>query len=136
MEDDTPSGISNVVKGPWSRVKVVNPLETDRLTEDMVFIDEVAESIMIPTIHNLAENGVDIKDGDFISEIGFLNEVIKAIMYRALDYQHPIHKLIDSIMKVETENPLQTYAKFDYDMLGKLIKTTYNEKDDSGDEPA
>jgi len=102
----------------------------------MVFIDDVSESIMIPVIHNLAENGVDIKDGEFISEIGFLNEVIKAIMYRALNYQHPIHQLIDSMMKVETENPLQTYAKFDYEMLGKVIQTTYNEKDDSGDEPA
>ena len=102
----------------------------------MIFIDDVAESIMIPTIHNLAENGVDIKDGDFISEIGFLNEIIKSIMYRALNYQHPMHQLIDSVMKVETENPLQTYAKFDYEMLGKLIQTTYDEKDDSGDEPA
>jgi len=37
---------------------------------------------------------------------------------------------------VETENPLQTYAKFDYEMLGKVIQTTHNEKDDSGDEPA
>ena len=136
MEDDTPSGISNVVKGPWSRAKVVDPYETDRLTDDMIFIDDVAESIMIPTIHNLAENGVDIKDGDFISEIGFLNEIIKSIMYRALNYQHPMHQLVDSVMKVETENPLQTYAKFDYEMLSKLIQTTHDEKDDSGDEPA
>jgi hypothetical protein len=135
VEDDTSSGVSNV-KGPWSRAKIIDPNETDRVTEDMVFIDDVSESIMIPAIHNLAENGVDIKDGDFIAEIGFLNEVIKSIMYRSLNYQHPIHQLIDSMMKVETENPLQTYAKFDYEMLGKVIQTTYNEKDDSGDEPA
>ena len=95
MEDDTPSGVSNVVKGPWSRAKVIDPNETDRVTDDMVFIDDVSESIMIPAIHNLAENGVDIKDGDFIAEIGFLNEVIKSIMYRSLNYQHPIHQLID-----------------------------------------
>ena len=136
MEDDTSSGVSNVVKGPWSRAKVIDPNETDRVTEDMVFIDDVSESIMIPAIHNLAENGVDIKDGDFIAEIGFLNEVIKSIMYRSLNYQHPIHQLIDSMMRVETENPLQTYAKFDYEMLSKVIQTTHNEKDDSGDEPA
>ena len=43
MEDDTPSGISNVVKGPWKRVKVISQSETDRVSEDMVFIDEVAE---------------------------------------------------------------------------------------------
>ena len=61
MEDDTPSGISNVVKGPWKRAKVIPQSETDRVTEDMALIDEIAESIMIPTIHNLSENGVDIK---------------------------------------------------------------------------
>ena len=79
MEDDT-SIANNVVRGPWSRVKVVSPQETDQLTDDMMFIDEVAESIMIPTIHNLAENGVEIKNEEFISEIGFLNEIIKSII--------------------------------------------------------
>ena len=136
MEDDTSSGVSNVVKGPWSRAKIIDPNETDRVTEDMVFIDDVSESIMIPAIHNLAENGVDIKDGEFISEIGFLNEIIKSIMYRALSYQHPMHQLMNFVMRVETENPLNTYAKFDYEMLSKLIQTTHDEKDDSGDEPA
>jgi len=135
VEDDTPSGISNVVKGPWSRVKVVNPLETDRLTEDMVFIDEVAESIMIPTIHNLAENGVDIKDKEFLSEIGFLNEIIKCIMFRTFDYAHPLSELISSVMKSETENSVQTYAKFDHDLLTKVVIKII-EEEHLGDEPA
>jgi len=132
VEDDTSiSNNSNVVKGPWTRARVVTPQETDRLTEDMIFIDEVAESIMIPTIHNLAENGVDIKYEEFISEIGFLNEIIKSILYRTMGYQHPISDLITSVMKVETENPLTTYAKFDHDLVKKLI-----EKTSEDDEPA
>ena len=78
MEDDTSiSDNSNVIRGPWTRARIVTPQETDRMTEDMNFIDEVAESIMIPTIHNLAENGVDIKEEEFLSEIGFLNELVK-----------------------------------------------------------
>ena len=130
MEDDTPSGISNVVKGPWTRVKVINPHETDRLTEDMVFIDDVAESIMIPTIHNLAENGADITDKDFLSEIGFLNEIIKCIMYRTFDYAHPMSELIGSLMKEETENSKQiSYAKFDHDLLSKVVIKIIEEDD-------
>ena len=132
MEDDTPiKNNSNVVKGPWTRARVVSPQETDRLTEDMAFIDEVAESIMIPTIHNLAENGVDIKDEEFISEIGFLNEIIKSIMYRTMGYGHPMSDLVTSVMKVETENPLTTYAKFDHELVKKIIETVPEE-----DEPA
>ena len=130
MEDDTSiSNNSNVVRGPWTRASVVTPQETDRLTEDMAFIDEVAESIMIPTIHNLAENGVDIKDEEFISEIGFLNEIIKSIMYRTMGYGHPMSELVTSVMKVETENPLTTYAKFDHELVKKIVDNMFEEDD-------
>ena len=128
MEDDTPSGISNVVKGPWKRAKVIPQSETDRVTEDMAFIDEIAEAIMIPTIHSLAENGVDIKDEEFLSEIGFLNELIKSIMYRVMGYQHPMSDLVSSVMKLETENPLQTYSKFDHDLVTKVIDKMFEEE--------
>ena len=134
MEDDKSiSNNSNVVKGPWTRARVVTPQETDQLTEDMSFIDEVAESIMIPTIHNLAENGVEIKDenANFISEVGFLNEIVKSIMFRTMGYQHPMTDLVASIMRVETENPLTTYAKFDHELVKKIIETVPEE-----DEPA
>ena len=129
MEDDTPSGISNVVKGPWKRAKVIPQSETDRVTEDMALIDEIAESIMIPTIHNLSENGVDIKDEEFLSEIGFLNEVIKSIMHRSLGYTHSLSDLISTVMKLETENPLQTYAKFDYDLVTKVVDRMFEEEE-------
>ena len=129
MEDDTPSGISNVVKGPWKRAKVIPQSETDRVTEDMALIDEIAESIMIPTIHNLSENGVDIKDEELLSEIGFLNEVIKSIMHRSLGYTHSMSDLISTVMKLETENPLQTYAKFDYDLVTKVVDRMFEEEE-------
>ena len=129
MEDDTPSGISNVVKGPWKRAKVIPQSETDRVTEDMALIDEIAESIMIPTIHNLSENGVDIKDEEILSEIGFLNEVIKSIMHRSLGYTQSMSDLISTVMKLETENPLQTYAKFDYDLVTKVVDRMFEEEE-------
>ena len=129
MEDDT-SSVNNVVRGPWSRVKVVSPQETDQLTDDMMFIDEVAESIMIPTIHNLAENGVEIKNEEFISEIGFLNEIIKSIMCRSMGYDHIMTDLISSIMKVKTVGTETSFAaKFDYDVLDKLVKKILEEDD-------
>ena len=129
MDDETPIKSSNVIKGPWKRAKIISKTETDRVTEDMVFIDEIAEAIMIPTIHNLAENGVDIKDEEFLSEIGFLNELIKSIMYRVMGYQHPMSDLVTSVMKLETENPLQTYSKFDHDLVTKVIDRMFEEEE-------
>ena len=129
MDDETPIKSSNVIKGPWKRAKIISKTETDRVTEDMVFIDEIAEAIMIPTIHNLAENGVDIKDEEFLSEIGFLNELVKSIMYRVMGYQHPMSDLVSSVMKLETENPLQTYSKFDHDLVTKVIDRMFEEEE-------
>ena len=129
MDDETPIKSSNVIKGPWKRAKIISKTETDRVTEDMVFIDEIAEAIMIPTIHNLAENGGDIKDEEFLSEIGFLNELIKSIMYRVMGYQHPMSDLVSSVMKLETENPLQTYSKFDHDLVTKVIDRMFEEEE-------
>ena len=129
MDDETPIKPSNVIKGPRKRAKIISKTETDRVTEDMVFIDEIAEAIMIPTIHNLAENGVDIKDEEFLSEIGFLNELIKSIMYRVMGYQHPMSDLVSSVMKLETENPLQTYSKFDHDLVTKVIDRMFEEEE-------
>ena len=129
MEDDTPIDTSNVVKGPWKRVKIISQSETNRVTDDMALIDEIAESIIVPVIHNLAENGVDIKDEEFLSEIGFLNEVIKSIMHRSLGYTHPMSDLISTVMKLETENPLQTYAKFDYDLVTKVVDRMFEEEE-------
>ena len=129
MEDDT-SSTNNVIKGPWRRVKVVSQEETDQITDDMMFIDEVAESIMIPTIHNLAENGVEIKDEEFISEIGFLNEVIKSIMCRSMGYNHSMSTLISSVMKVQSVGSSTSFsAKFDHDVLDKLVKKILEEDD-------
>ena len=129
MEDDT-SSTNNVIKGPWRRVKVVSQEETDQITDDMMFIDEVAESIMIPTIHNLAENGVEIKDEEFISEIGFLNEVIKSIMCRSMGYDHSMSTLISSMMKVQSVGSSTSFAaKFDHDVLDKLVKKILEEDD-------
>ena len=129
MDDEKPIKPSNVIRGPWKRAKIISKTETDRVTEDMVFIDEIAEAIMIPTIHNLAENGVDIKDEEFLSEIGFLNELIKSIMYRVMGYQHPMSDLVSSVMKLETENPLQTYSKFDHDLVTRVIDRMFEEEE-------
>ena len=71
MEDDSTKGI--VVKGPWKRVKTIKKSQTEKIAHDMAFVEDVAESVMIPMIHGLSENGLDIKSDKFVAEIGFIN---------------------------------------------------------------
>ena len=93
MADDSTKGVNNVIKGPWSKAKIITKSQTDKIANDMMFADDVAESVMIPLIHGLGENGVDIKTDAFVAEIGFINEVIRSVIFRTMKYPHPLHTL-------------------------------------------
>ena len=114
MEDDSSEGVvDNVVKGPWKsrRVKKVS-VETKKLTEEMMFIEYVAEAVMIPLIHSLSENGVDIQKDELVAEVGFLNEVVKSMLFRHLGYGHPMTTLIGHTMNIKQEETLQYFKNF------------------------
>lgn len=132
MEDDSSEGVvDNVVKGPWKsrRVKKVS-VETKKLTEDMMFIEDVAEAVMIPLIHSLSENGVDIQKDELVAEVGFLNEVVKSMLFRHLGYGHPMTTLIGHTMNIKQEETRDTYAKFDMKVLDKILEDIFEEEDD------
>ena len=129
MADDSTKGVDNVIKGPWSKAKIITKSQTDKIANDMMFADDVAESVMIPLINGLGENGVDIKTDAFVAEIGFINEVIRSVIFRTMKYPHPLHTLISSIMSTKTESVEDVYSKFDADILEKLIKTLEDKKE-------
>jgi len=128
MEDDNSKGV--VLKGPWKRAKSVKKSQTEKISNDMAFAEDVAESVMIPMIHGLGENGVDIKTDKFVAEIGFINEVIKAIVYRTMNYPHPMTELINSLMSTKTESVEDVYARFDHDALEKMVEVLNKDKKD------
>ena len=63
-----------------------------------------------------------------LKEMTFI-EIIKSIMHRSLGYTHSMSDLISTVMKLETENPLQTYAKFDYDLVTKVVDRMFEEEE-------
>jgi len=131
MADDSSKG--NVIKGPWKKVKTVTKAQTEKVHHDMTYIDEVAESVMIPMIHGLAENGVDIKSDKFIIEVGFINESIRALLFRHLGYKHTMSDLIKSIMTLQTEKTEDVYAAFNHEVVDKMNEV-YNKEKDKKDE--
>tara|TARA_Y100000741_G_C18056458_1_gene478644 strand:- start:35 stop:448 length:414 start_codon:yes stop_codon:yes gene_type:complete len=135
MEDDSSEGVvDNVVKGPWKSPKLKKvSIETKKLAEDMMFIEDVAESVMIPLIHSLSENGVDIQKDELVAEVGFMNEVVKSMLFRHLGYGHPMTTLIGYTMNVMQEETRDTYAKFDMDTLDKILEDVLKEEEDEPD---
>ena len=103
MGDDNSKGVNNVIKGPWRTTKTITKAKTEKMAIDMLFVEDMAESVMIPMIHSFSENGRDIKKDEFVQEVGFMNEVVKSLVFRHLGYKHPMQGLIENIMKVKTE---------------------------------
>ena len=131
MADDSTKGI--VIKGPWKKVKRVDKAQTEKIHQDMVYVDDVAESVMIPMIHGLAENGVDIKSDRFITEVGFINESIRALLFRHLGYKHPMSDFIKHIMVMEKAKTEDLYASFNGELVDKMNKIL-EEEDKKNDE--
>ena len=130
MADDNDKGI--ILQGPWKRAKTVKKSQTEKISNDMAFVEDVAESVMIPMIHGLGENGVDMKSDEFVKEVGFINEVIRTILFRTLNYPHPMSTLVDSMMSTEKAEISDIYSKFDHDKLEEIVDVLNkdNEEDD------
>ena len=128
MADDNDKGI--ILQGPWKRVKTVKKSQTEKISNDMAFAEDVAESVMIPMIHGLSENGVDIKADAFVREVGFINEIVKSVMYRTMNYPHPMTALVDNLMLTKTESIEDVYARFDHEKLEKMVSVLGEEKKD------
>ena len=127
MADDSSKG--NVIKGPWKKVKRISKSQTEKMHQDMVYVDDVAESVMIPMIHGLSENGVNIKSDNFITEVGFINESIRALLFRHLGYKHPMSDFIKHIMTLQKEKTENLYASFNGDLVDKMNEVLQKEKD-------
>jgi len=136
MADDSSKGVNNVIKGPWRTTKTITKAKTEKVAADMLFVEDMAEAVMIPMIHSFAENGLDIKTDELVQEVGFMNEVIKSMMYRHLGYHHPMQNFIKSIMTVKTETAEDVYAAFDGELVEQVTKAAdaiiKKEDDDAG----
>ena len=122
MEDDSTKGLSNVIKGPWRTTKTITKAKTEKIAIDMLFVEDMAESVMIPMIQSFAENGLDIKKDAFVQEVGFMNEVVKSSVFRHLGYKHPMQDMIKTIMTIKTETAEDVYAAFDGELVEQITK--------------
>ena len=68
MESDSKS--DNIILGPWNgSAKKLPPKslsKKDKIQQDMFYIDNLSESIMVNLIHSMAEKEIDISEGSLI----------------------------------------------------------------------
>ena len=130
MEND--SNKSNVVVGPWpdssplvvtdSNLKKSKKTREQIIEEEMVMVDSLSENIMIQLIQSLKENSVDITSTEFVRDIAFLNESLKSLLFRELDYEHPLSDLSKHIIvPVRSKDKKNIYTKFRGDTVVEIL---------------
>ncbi len=129
---DNDSRPDNIIKGPWkkNRRKVIIP-ETEnakRVTEDMAFVEDFSEALLIQMIHTMSENSINIKNEKFIRDIGFIDECVKSVLFRELGYPHPITNLIERIMTSDKQSTERIYTQFDVEKLVKMLQNSEEKK--------
>ena len=124
----------NVIKFPkkfrGKKVPKIVDLDANKLQEDLDFCDNLAEGLMITLIHNIGENGFNIKSDRFIGDISFLNEAVRGTLYRQMKMAHPIQDFLDLIVKTETNGDNQIITKVKLDTLVEMMPELDNGKED------
>ena len=126
----------NVIEFPTKykgkNVPIIDDLDAVKMREDLDFADNLAEGLMINLIHNVGENGFDIKKDRFIGDISFLNEVVRGALYRQMGFSHPMQSFMDLIVKIDTNEHKTIVTRISLNKIEDLIPQS---KDDgNGDD--
>ena len=115
-------GWSNVIIGPWESKATQKGKTRDQvIQEEMDAIDDLSQTAMVSLIQILKENEVSITSKDFYRHIGFMNETLKASLYRELGYEHPLSNLVSYlILPMKGKDDGDIYKKFRADLIAEL----------------
>ena len=133
-----PKEDANVIKGPWKqkskREVVVPDVDVVAIQENMMFADDLTESLLVQMIHTMSENGVDISSKSFIKDISFVVESVKGAIYRDMELFHPMNGIMETLTEVTTDDNNTPHGKLNLELIEKL--SIKKDEDEEGPEPA
>ena len=138
-ENEKPAS-NNILQGPWRTKKVKIPENTIFDTQqEMAFIEELAESVIVQMVYTLGDNGVNVGTKDFFQNIAFLVESLKCTLYEEKGWFHPLTPIIKNISEVSVEDSdsdEETITlRFNIDKLTALAKKMNLDNDETDDDP-
>ena len=132
-----PKENANVISGPWKvkskREVVVPDIDVIALQENIMFADDLTESLLVQMIHTMGENGVDVSSTDFIKDISFVIEAVKGVIYRDMGLSHPMSDMMSQFTDVTVDEGNNPHGLVDLESIQK-VKITKND-DSSEQEP-
>ena len=138
-ENEKPAS-NNILQGPWRTKKVKIPENTIFDTQqEMAFIEELSESVIVQMIYTLGDNGVDISTKEFFQNIAFIVESLKCTLYEEKGWFHPLTPIIKNISEVSVEDSdsdEETITlRFNIDKLTALAKKMNLDNDETDNDP-
>ena len=130
--------VGNVVKGRWkikSKKEVVIPeLDVLEMQENLVFCDNLTEALMVQMIHTIRENAFEVDADDFLRDMGFIIESVRACLYREVGYGHPMAKVMSAFTKTKLPNEKEDeddhYRGLNDAVMNKIIEGLDDEEKD------
>ena len=119
---------NNIIQGPWKKTKKVKISENSVFDtqEEIAFIEELSENVIVQMIYTLGDNGVNIGTRDFFQNIAFLVESLKCTLYEEKGWFHPLTPIIKNISDVtveESDSDEETITlRLNIDKLNALAK--------------
>ena len=131
---------NNILQGPWRTKKVKIPENTIFDTQqEMAFIEELAESVIVQMVYTLGDNGVNVGTKDFFQNIAFIVESLKCTLYEEKGWFHPLTPIIKNISEVSVEDSdsdEETITlRLNIDKLNALVKKLNLANDETDDDP-
>ena len=113
------------------KLKVTNKVKiTDtaiKLHTDLKLAEHLTEGLIVNMIHNMGENDVDVDNPEFIKDIGFLIEVVKAIIYRDMGIKHPMQQMVELFVNSDYDDTQGLYTEFDMGTMEEVVKDLLGE---------
>ena len=111
---------ADVIEGPWKKIdKTEKELETARV---LVECDQITSDCVVGVLQILVENGIapDDPDDENIVYIMFLTDLIKAIVYKSADIEHPFQDIAFMLCGTAEEDGKKDYY-VDYNLVSDVI---------------
>lgn len=102
-----------------------------QLNEDVAFADNLTEGLIVQIVHILNENGIQVSNKEFISDLAFIIESLKSSIYRDLDITHDMQELMDEFMITKFDDKTKKMnTTFDMELIPKFLKKVKELKKD------
>ena len=111
---------ADVIEGPWKKIdKTEKELEIARVLAEC---DQITSDCVVDVLQNLVENGIapDDPDDESIVYIMFLTDLIRAIVYKGADIEHPFQDIAFMLCGTAEEDGKKDYY-VDYNLVSDVI---------------